>query len=80
MKLVLIPVSSSRGLSLCHACAVARDPSTGSILIREMANFTGAISSCLHSEQGSLLNRALHRSLMNRIFLSITGTCWPGGA
>ena len=34
VKLVFIPVSSSRGLSLCHACAVARDPRTGSMLIR----------------------------------------------
>ena len=35
--------------------------------------FHEAISSCLNSDQGSLLNRALHRSLTNRIFLSITG-------
>ena len=74
MKLVLIPVSSSRGLSLCHACAVVRDPCTRSMLIREMTNFTRAISSCLHSEQGSLLNRALYHSLTNRIFLLTFGT------
>ena len=75
MKLVLIPVSNSLGISRCHACAVALELKTGNMLILEIANFTRAMSSCLQSAQGSLLNRAsfLHEtnlSLYYRYVLS----------
>ena len=52
----------------------------GSMLILEIANFTRVMGNCLHNAQGSLLDRALHLSFTRRIFLSMTGTCWPGGA
>ena len=42
-----------------------------------VANLTRAIKSCLQSAHGSLLNRALRLSLTSRIFLLMTGTCWP---
>ena len=44
-----------------------------------MADFTSAIISCLHNTHQIVLKRALHLSLVSRLFLSMTGTCWPGG-
>ena len=72
MKLVLIPVSNSLGLSRCHACAVARELKTGNMSILEIANFTRAMRSCLQSAHGRSLNRAHEADLSfdNRYMLS----------
>ena len=79
MKMVLIPVRNSRGLRRCQACEAALESKTGGKLILDMADLTSAVSSCLHNTHQTLLKRALHLSLASRLFLSMIGTCWPGG-